>query len=387
MAHATAKWLGQLRARRDLLQLTEVYGVDATVTADNGVNVNLIDALRTLELLTAFFTLEFAQPFLKGLALRGNWRVALQSLAITGVQSDALHIRFPLTWAKRRDKIERLKQWTTNVEHPHGDAKTMEAVLDFWTHDLAALRTKSAPREMPELHERPLLKLGGFLFQLPWMMAAQNNATASINNLRRLGSRRAAVKDETQRIELSLSARLRERGFNVRPNYQPTRTDIDDAGEVDIVCARDNHLFVLELKSTFVRKSLEEAWRHRTTTLRRAAAQWSRKVAAVGNDLMGPLSDLRIDISTAKVHSWIVDTCIEYDHENIDGFLKVSLQEMLIALRDDRHLLRDLAASPETMLDIPPRSTLYPDGFSGGAFAAAIESSTVWANALAEPVA
>ena len=36
-----------------------------------------------------------------------------------------------------------------------------------------------------------------------------------------------------------------------------------------------------------------------------------------------------------------IDTCIEHDHERFSGFLKVSLEEVLIALRDDRHLLND----------------------------------------------
>ena len=42
-----------------------------------------------------------------------------------------------------------------------------------------------------------------------------------------------------------------------------------------------------------------------------------------------------------QVHVWIVDTSIECDHQRFAGFLKVSLEEVLIALRDDRHLLDD----------------------------------------------
>ncbi|UUZ67083.1 hypothetical protein LP416_19415 [Polaromonas sp. P2-4] len=38
---------------------------------------------------------------------------------------------------------------------------------------------------------------------------------------------------------------------------------------------------------------------------------------------------------------WIVDTSIECDHQCFSGFLKVSLEEVLIALRDDRRLLND----------------------------------------------
>jgi hypothetical protein len=36
-----------------------------------------------------------------------------------------------------------------------------------------------------------------------------------------------------------------------------------------------------------------------------------------------------------------IDTSIECDHQRFGGFLKVSLEELLIALRDNRHLLHD----------------------------------------------
>lgn len=40
------------------------------------------------------------------------------------------------------------------------------------------------------------------------------------------------------------------------------------------------------------------------------------------------------------MHAWIVDTSIEYDQEKIDGFLKVSLEALLIVLRNEQYLLR-----------------------------------------------
>jgi hypothetical protein len=42
-----------------------------------------------------------------------------------------------------------------------------------------------------------------------------------------------------------------------------------------------------------------------------------------------------------EITAWIVDTSIECDHQRFHGFLKVSLEEVLIALRDDRHWLND----------------------------------------------
>ena len=80
-------------------------------------------------------------------------------------------------------------------------------------------------------------------------------------------------------------------------------------------------------------------------------------------------------------------TSIECDHQRFAGFLKVSVEELLIALRDDRHLLND----PEGLLagnDRVDRSrdadtsratwTLYPDGFSAERFIAVVETEAVW---------
>ena len=89
-----------------------------------------------------------------------------------------------------------------------------------------------------------------------------------------------------------------------------------------------------------------------------------------------------------KVHAWIVDTSIECDHERFSGFLKISLEELLLALRDDCHLLDNpeglvigptvggdaLSPAAKTM-----RGTLYPQGFRAERFLDFIESEAVWA--------
>ena len=87
------------------------------------------------------------------------------------------------------------------------------------------------------------------------------------------------------------------------------------------------------------------------------------------------------------MHGWIVDTSIECDHQRFSGFLKVSLEEVLIALRDDHYLLND----PEGIFSgrflepgfAPPenprqQATLYPSGFSASQFIRVIEQELVW---------
>src|SRR5690606_26177764 len=163
-------------------------------------------------------------------------------------------------------------------ERPQGHPRAAEAILDFWSSDWEALAARLHAGESglrPRLQELPILKLGRHLFQLPWMQAMQDNRVAAINNLRRLGARRAQARSETRRIEQRLGEVFASRGFAVLVGYAlPTLPGADaQAEEIDLLCARDGCVLVLEVKSTYVRRSVKEVWLHRTTTLRKAGKQ------------------------------------------------------------------------------------------------------------------
>ena len=305
----------------------------------------------------------------------------------------------PVTWSEQPAKIARIRPWTASREHPQGQTAAAEAILDFWTSDWKALAKRlrgdgASAGLQPRLQERPILKMGRHLFQLPWMMAMQNNSVAAINNLRRIGARRAEAQDETRRIEQRLGEMFTGRGFSVLVGYELPAHSTDDAeaGDIDLLCARDGYLLLIELKSTFFRRSGKDAWLHRTTTLRKAGLQLRRKVAAVLQALDAD-ECLRHALgfnacAAPAVTAWIIDTSIECDHQHFSGFLKVSLEEVLIALRDDRHFLNDpdrLFRGQQARDDSPlsnesrdMHESLYPHGFSAVHFVEVVESQAVW---------
>ena len=386
-----------IKAIRTKLQLTEVYGLNESILADTGLQVDVFQALLSLELMTAFYIKDFLRPYEKHLSEAGHWRPALASLAMCGMKQSVPQNRFPITFSDRAAKIESILPWTVSKNFPQGLAKAAEAILDFWTSDLSGLSKKIRSGQsafIPELHERPILKMGRYLFQLPWVVAMQNNSTAAINNLRRIGARRGEAREETDRIEQRLGKSLEDRGFKVLLNYHPEKSEEDNPGEIDVICALDGHILVLEIKSTYMRRSFEEAWLHKTTTLRKAGLQLCRKLKAVesalisDDDIANSLGIKSAD-EVQSIQGWIVDTSIEHDHERFSGFLKVSLEEVLIALRDDRHLLNDpygMFSSQGIIMDkfdkdkVNTHSTLYPNGFSGKHFINVIENQSVWTN-------
>lgn len=388
-----ANQLAYIQATRTLLRLTEVYGLAESVTAESGAPVDLFQALLSVELTSAFFQRHFLLAYVGHLERSGYWLQALSQLALEGL-ADSFQNRFPLTWSDREAKIANIVGWTVTAASPKGNPKMAAAILDFWTSDWVAsgkrLRSGEALLQ-PELFERPYIKQGQVLIQLPWVVGTQNNSTAAINNLRRLGARRADAQAETRRIEERLGQLLSENGFQVAANWHPPIEDYEDAGEVDLICVRDDIVIVMEVKSSYLRRSRRDAWLHATTTLRKAGQQLRRKTIAVRTALerTSDLTDLLGVADPSEVGSmvgWIVDTSIECDHERFDGFLKVSLEEVLIALRDDRHLLNDPhrileGAKRGAVLEVnqtPCRATLYPDGFDALAFVEVIENGRVW---------
>lgn len=379
------------------LRLQEVYGVAEQVRTEAGSSIDAFRALLATELMTAFYIEDFLRPYHQHLQQFGNPWLALGRLASGGLLQPEMQNRFPITWSDRAAKIARITPWTATVEHPQGQARAAEAILDFWTSDWSALAERLREGDtalLPRWQERPVLKMGRHLFQLPWMMAVQNNGTAAVNNLRRLGARRNEVRDETRRIEARLGTLFEQRGFRVLVGHEFTADmgDAADAGEIDLLCALEGHLLILELKSTYLRRSVKDAWMHRTATLRKAGWQLHRKVPAVRHALLHDAS-LRQALALPPeaepaITAWIVDTSIEWDHQAFRGFLKISLEEIQIALRDDRRWLNDPegvfrergcineSTAPDTCTE--QADTLYPDGFSARRFIEVVESAAVW---------
>jgi hypothetical protein len=157
-----------IKAIRTQLQLTEVYGLDESISVETGLRVDLFQALLSLELMAAFYHVDFVLPYGKYLSETGHWRQALGRLAMEGLLQ-GMQNRFPITWSDRAAKIENIRPWTVNNNFPKGHAKVAEAILDFWTNDLKTLSNQlraGGPVQTPELFERPVLKMGRYFFSI-----------------------------------------------------------------------------------------------------------------------------------------------------------------------------------------------------------------------------
>lgn len=371
--------LAYIKALRSKLQLQQIYGVGEQLSLGDGSRVQLQHVLLASELTSVFFQQAFIHPFQDHFRESGVVAHALGRLALEGMAVG--ENRFPMTWSEDEEKTQRIKGWTVCEEHPKGSIESARSILKFWTSDLKSLsqQLKAQPRmPAPRLYERPFYKIGRYSFQFPWIVAHQNNLTAALNNLRRVGARRAGMQAETKQVEIQLAESLRCRGFAVEIGYLPLATEDDDAGEVDLICYRDGVLLILEVKSGYIRSTTHEVWLHRTNTLRKAAWQLRRKRAAVVDALVRD-QDLRSRLGYCGrepqecMHVWIVDTSIELDGQAVDGFRIVSREGLEVILRDEKHLLHsaERAVTEDT-------EVLFPDGFSAGRFVELVESGEPW---------
>lgn len=206
----------------------------------------------------------------------------------------------------------------------------MESILNFWSCDLYN------ENDVSTLQQKPFYKIDDFIFQFPWLTAYQNLNTTMINYVRKLHKNRLELKEETDNIEVNLAEKFKKAGFQVFCQHQPI---IGNAGEIDLIAIYENHVIVAEIKSTYIKSSIQEIYEYRNFTLNKAAYQLSKKEAYVRNEFLNQYFE---NLDDVKIHSWIIDTTLEFDHQYFGDHLKVSMDEIIISLSGKNDIMESI---------------------------------------------
>lgn len=375
--------LAYMKAIRSELMLKEVYGFADKLETDSGVQIDLFKFMLFAELNSVFFQKDYIDEFKSIYATtNGSLFQSLSMLAFNGLVN-GMQNRFPMTWSTLENKVNGLVGWSMSPEFPQGNKNITKAIIDSWTVDLKELASDNATI-IPRLNERPYYKIGSYLFQFPWVVGLQNNANSAVNNLRRVGARRKNIQKETNRIEQHVGDLLRQKGMNVVCGYHPKFTEgQENPGEIDVIAYADDVLLLIEVKSGYIRSSQQEAWLHKAGTLRKAAWQLRRKESALKDALLLD-TNLRNQLNFQHneipriFKSWIVDTSLEFDGKEIDGYFVTGLETMIIALRDEKSFLNDFVEMTEDEVPSEQGMSLYQQSFSIKEFMRVIESDLVW---------
>ncbi len=296
-------------------QLSQVYGI-----SEFGINHQKLDAYETMITMTlsqAHYLKDHIEKFMSFLPHAKSNLHALTQLTMHGFVIG--ENRMPFTFAKHEDKIKRMSSWVSGSSNTI-KKKKMDKILTFWSCDLYQEEDNST------FQQKPFYKIDDFIFQFPWLAAFQNVNTMMINYVRKFHKNRLELRSETDNIELNLAEKFKNAGFRVFCQYQPRDREV---GEIDLIALYDNHVIVAEIKSTYIKSSIQEIYEYRNFTLNKAAYQLSKKVAYIRNEFLNQYFE---NIDNVKIHSWIIDTTLEFDHQYFDNHLKMSIDEIIISL-------------------------------------------------------
>ena len=296
-------------------QLSKVYGV-----SQFSINNQKLDAYETMITMTLSQAHYLKDHIEKFMCFSPNAKSNLHALAQMTMHGFAIgENRMPFTFAKREDKIKRMSSWVKGSSNTV-KKKKMAQILTFWSCDLYH------ENDISTFQQKPFYKIDDFIFQFPWLTAFQNVNTMMINYIRKLHKNRSELRSETDNIELNLADKFKNAGFQVFCQYQPQDREV---GEIDLIALYDNNVIVAEVKSTYIKSSIQEIYEYRNFTLNKAAYQLSKKVAYVRNEFLNQYFE---NVDDVKIHSWIIDTTLEFDHQYLGNHLKISMDEIIISL-------------------------------------------------------
>lgn len=339
-------------------QLKQIYGIEY-LKVDN-VYLDLFDVMMTLSLSQAHYLKDHIHKFEQFLSDSNFNLEALSKLMMHGFIIG--ENRMPMTFALENDKSKKMSSWITEGSN-NQKLKQMKKILKFWSFDLYDENDQST------YMQKPFYRIDDFIFQFPWLTAFQSLNTAMINYVRKLHKNRLELKSETDQIELNLAEKLDRIGFQVFCQYVPSE---GNAGEIDLIAMYDNHVIVAEVKSTYIRSSIQEIYEYKKFVLNKASYQLDNKVEYVKRYFLSRHFE---DINDVIIHSWIIDTTLEFDHEYFGNHLKVSLDEVIITSNCESEFMQKLV---DEQFDIE-KDEVKIDPIQ---FLESIEKNTFWSKQL-----
>ena len=339
-------------------QLKQIYGIEY-LKVDN-VHLDLFDVMMTLSLSQAHYLKDHIHKFEQFLSDSNFNLEALSKLMMHGFIIG--ENRMPMTFALENDKSKKMSSWITEGSN-NQKLKQMKKILKFWSFDLYDENDQST------YMQKPFYRIDDFIFQFPWLTAFQNLNTAMINYVRKLHKNRLELKSETDQIELNLAEKLDRIGFQVFCQYVPSE---GNAGEIDLIAMYDNHVIVAEVKSTYIRSSIQEIYEYKKFVLNKASYQLDNKVEYIKRHFLSRHFE---DINDVIIHSWIIDTTLEFDHEYFGDHLKVSLDEVIITSNCESEFMQKLV---DEQFDIE-KDEVKIDPIQ---FLESIEKNTFWSKQL-----
>jgi hypothetical protein len=341
-----------LEATETYLLAQEQYGMQDNIEINDNVQISLFILIHQINNLKGLYQKYFIPNYIKHLDNFLDWEKAWEYMLMESMRNNKN--RLPLIHQKVNKFSENMV-----VEEENFTKEDKKNIENFWTIDLKEIY-KNKLNAIPNIFEKPLMKVDDYIFIMPYVLGHQNSSASFINSLLKVHLRARHRKDEVSNSENNLSKIFKKTGFKVEAGYNLPMSKEYNIGDVDVICEKDGYLFVLELKSTFIRTDFDNIWKYKTDQLRKASNQLRKREFLI-NKLLEENNNKFINKfgKPKKVFYWIVDTSFEFDHEYFSNYLKVSMFELIYALN-------------------PENDDFYPNGFNIESFIQTIEKAMIW---------
>lgn len=211
-------------------------------------------------------------------------------------------------------------------------ADEIKAIIDFLTTDLSTNRKFEI-----DISRRPIIKIGE---QYIWLSSFLRDTRWEILLHRRIASYNLGNSEkQSAEAEKFISELFREAGFGAVAShcYQYD----NQKGEIDVLAFKDNTLFVLELKSTYVEEDIMKTYKYETLKFNSKASEQLLKAKNYISNVFSEIQNIEeLNINCKKedikIVTIIVSNIYQADHLVFNQeHLKISLFELLIILKND----------------------------------------------------
>ncbi|MCG8803654.1 tetratricopeptide repeat protein [Tenacibaculum finnmarkense] len=178
-----------------------------------------------------------------------------------------------------------------------------------------------------DVWNNPFIKIGDLFFN-PMLFFTNNDwfyATAQ-SAIKNTNKNKAQREETATKMEKILADKLEKRGFKTKLITKKEANILD--GDVDLIISEnDSHLFI-QLKRTYFRLNLKDAYYESMKSDDKASKQLNNATAFLKND-----NDIYNITNEPK--KWIVSTSYEFINTNIDNCNKINYFDLLFALEND----------------------------------------------------
>lgn len=258
-----------------------------------------------------------------------SWSEAFAKLTIDSVKTDIR--REPYFLMSETEYKELNKKALSNVPED-----STEEVIKLFSYHASKKPEFNRFKYNYDVWLKPFMRIGDFLF-CPMLFFANNNwfytfAQAALFQ--------PTERSETREMEDYIGKLFEEKGWKIKVTNDKEANTMN--GDIDIFIEDDSALLFIQLKRTYLRLDLKDAYYETCIMDAKASRQLNdaEEYLSTANDIYN---------ITQEPHKWIVSTSFENMGEKINGCHKINYFELLHALRNPEiKTLRDFIHEMET---------------------------------------